>query len=87
MPELPEVETIVRELQQPLKNRVVVDFRTDWPRHIATPGLPELHRRIVGRTVEGIRRRGKYLLISFDNDETLIIHLKMSGGAVDRPCR
>jgi formamidopyrimidine-DNA glycosylase len=79
MPELPEVETVVRALRQPLIGQTIIGLRNDWLGHIVTPKLPELRRRISGRRVETIRRRGKYLVFDLSNGETLIIHLKMSG--------
>jgi formamidopyrimidine-DNA glycosylase len=79
MPELPEVETTVRALRGPLIGRTFTDVLNDWPRHIVTPTLPELQSRIRGRRVVAVSRRGKYLLFHLDGDETLIIHLKMTG--------
>ncbi len=79
MPELPEVETVVRALRQPLIGRTITAVRNDWPRHIGTPTLDELRARIQGCTVEAIHRRAKYLVFSLSQGETLIIHLKMSG--------
>ncbi len=79
MPELPEVETIVRALRRPLIGRTVTGFWTDWPRQIVTPEPDALRLRIRGRTFEATRRRGKYLVFQMDQDEVLIIHLKMSG--------
>jgi formamidopyrimidine-DNA glycosylase len=79
MPELPEVETFVRALRRPLVGGVIIGVRNDWPRHIVVPPLDELRGRIAGRRIETIDRRGKYLVFSLSDDETLIIHLKMSG--------
>jgi formamidopyrimidine-DNA glycosylase len=79
MPELPEVETFVRALRRPLTGRTIAGARNDWPRHIATPPFDQLCERVSGRRIEGINRRGKYLVFSLSDDETLIIHLKMSG--------
>lgn len=79
MPELPEVETIVRALRRPLLGRTIVDVRNDWPQHIATPEFTELHERIRGRQVEALDRRGKFLRFDLDGGEHLLIHLKMSG--------
>lgn len=79
MPELPEVETVVRALRQPLIGRTITGVRNDWPRHIATPGLDELRVRLPGCRVEAIQRRAKYLVFSLTQGETLIIHLRMSG--------
>jgi formamidopyrimidine-DNA glycosylase len=79
MPELPEVETIVRALRQPLLGRVILEVRNDWPRHVGEPELAELQERIRGLRIEAINRRGKYLLFDLCNGEHLLIHLKMSG--------
>lgn len=79
MPELPEVETTVRALRPPLVGRTFTEVRNYWPRHIVTPSLLELQRRIRGRTILTINRRAKYLVFSLTDGETLIIHLKMSG--------
>jgi formamidopyrimidine-DNA glycosylase len=79
MPELPEVETFVRALRRPLVGRIITGVRNDWPRHIVVPPLDELRARISGRRIEAVDRRGKYLVFSLSDDETLIIHLKMSG--------
>ena len=79
MPELPEVETFVRALRRPLVGRTIVDVTNDWPRHVALPPPEELRARIAGRRIEAIDRRGKYLVFTLSDDETLIIHLKMSG--------
>ena len=79
MPELPEVETFVRALRPPLVGRAIAGLRNDWPRHIAQPAPDELAARIAGRRIEAIDRRGKYLVFTLSDDETLVIHLKMSG--------
>lgn len=79
MPELPEVETIVRGLRAPLVGRTVSGFWTDWPNQIVTPEPDALAMRIRGRTFEKVGRRGKYLVFDLDQGEVLIIHLKMSG--------
>lgn len=79
MPELPEVETTVRALRQPLVGRTVIGMRNDWPRHLATPPLSAFQARIVGKQFRSIDRRGKYLVFNLSDHETLLIHLKMSG--------
>ena len=78
MPELPEVETVVRALRPVLEGRRlarVVARRPDlrWP-------LPQgLGQRLTGARVQAITRRAKYGLLSTDRGETLIFHLGMSG--------
>jgi formamidopyrimidine-DNA glycosylase len=85
VPELPEVETIVRGLREPLIGRTVTGFWTGWPKQVVTPEPDALAMRIRGRTFQNIRRRGKYLVFELDQDEILIIHLKMSGQLSVRP--
>ena len=79
MPELPEVETVVRALREPLIGRTIIGVRNRWPRHIGTPSLNELQARLQGCRIQAIHRRAKYLVFTLTEGETLIIHLKMSG--------
>jgi formamidopyrimidine-DNA glycosylase len=84
MPELPEVETVMRGLRAVLEGRRIIRAETlreglRWP-------FPEgLARRLTGATVTGFRRRGKYMLARLDTAESLLIHLGMSGRMVARP--
>lgn len=78
MPELPEVETVRRALVPAMEARKIANAfigRPDlrWP-------LPEnLGERLTGRHVGTLARRGKYLLLALDGDETMLLHLGMSG--------
>jgi formamidopyrimidine-DNA glycosylase len=79
VPELPEVETIRRQLEPELRGRrieelVVLDPR--WTRPIAPQ---KLERRVGGRKIVALRRRGKYLLLDLDQGVTLVMHLRMTG--------
>ncbi len=83
MPELPEVETIVRNLREghhgpPLKGQRIERVSLYWPRHIHTPSPSTFRRRIKGQIVQEIGRRGKFIRIQLDRGN-LIIHLRMSG--------
>ncbi len=78
MPELPEVETVVRGLRPHLEGRRlvrVVQRRADL-RFPLPPGFAE---RLTGRRVLGLGRRGKYMLVRLDGAEVLLCHLGMSG--------
>jgi formamidopyrimidine-DNA glycosylase len=78
MPELPEVETIVRALAARLVGRRISVLEQRRP-DLRFP-LPErLAERLVGRRVAGIGRRAKYILADLDDDQTLLVHLGMSG--------
>jgi formamidopyrimidine-DNA glycosylase len=84
MPELPEVETIARGLRcghagvPPMAGMQVERVTLHWPRHVATPSPSAFRRRMRGRTICDVRRRGKYLVFPLDHG-TLLVHLKMSG--------
>jgi formamidopyrimidine-DNA glycosylase len=78
MPELPEVETVVRGLRAPLAGRTIIGVQYDWPNSLVVPDGPIFTARIAGQPVRGVDRRGKYILLRLDPD-TLIIHLKMTG--------
>jgi formamidopyrimidine-DNA glycosylase len=79
VPELPEVETIRRQLEPELaghriESLEVLDER--WTRP-ADPRI--LERELAGRRIESLGRRGKYLLLELDGGATLVMHLRMTG--------
>lgn len=84
MPELPEVETIVRALQNggrgspPLVGRVIQAAEIYWQRSLAEPDPPIFLHKIRHQTVQRISRRGKFILIHLAHG-SLLIHLRMSG--------
>lgn len=78
MPELPEVETIVRCLRPRLCGLRVRSVRVLFPPVVRDPGRIPLEE-LVGRRVSGLRRRGKMILVDFSGGLTLIVHLKMTG--------
>jgi formamidopyrimidine-DNA glycosylase len=77
MPELPEVETTRRGIEPHLAGRRIREVRIREPR-LRWPVDPTLAASIEGRTVTGLGRRGKYLLVRF-GEPALLIHLGMSG--------
>ena len=79
MPELPEVETYVRELEPQLAGRRVVQAHVSWPRTVAEPSAPEFESAIAGAVFERFGRRGKYMLLGLQDGRTLIVHLRMTG--------
>lgn len=84
MPELPEIETFRRKLRDgsldspSLLGKHIQEVQLLWERTLAEPTLTEFQARIIGQTIRDFRRRAKYLLIQLDQD-TLVIHLRMSG--------
>ena len=79
MPELPEVETIRLDLDKEIVGRRIDCVSIDGARTVRRHAPSRLGQAIVGRTVKGTRRKGKYLLIDFDGDITMAAHLRMSG--------
>ena len=91
MPELPEVETIRRDLTPRIVGRTIIEA---W----VSPNAPKLVqavpagrqgepadvfcRRLAGRRIEELDRRGKYLLVRLDGGITWIVHLRMTGGLI-----
>jgi formamidopyrimidine-DNA glycosylase len=78
MPELPEVETVVRGLREPLIGHTIQHMWYDWAKTIHSPSPDEFAARIAGQTIRAVNRRAKYILIELDT-ETLLVHLKMTG--------
>ncbi|MCS7088286.1 MAG: bifunctional DNA-formamidopyrimidine glycosylase/DNA-(apurinic or apyrimidinic site) lyase [Thermoflexales bacterium] len=84
MPELPEVETIARLLAQGGLNapavlgRRIEAVEVHWQRTIAKPEPATFVAQLAGRCIHAVRRYGKYLLLDVD-EQTLLIHLRMSG--------
>jgi formamidopyrimidine-DNA glycosylase len=80
MPELPEIETIARDLiAAGIAGRTITGARVFWDRTIAEPAVPEFCRRIENRRIAGVVRRGKFLVFDFSGGGHLLMHLRMSG--------
>jgi formamidopyrimidine-DNA glycosylase len=84
MPELPEVETIVRCLRPELVGRRVLSAGLFWPRTLAAPAMGTFHQRISGQRIEAVARRAKYIHMVLSGGH-LLIHLRMSGDLLLRP--
>lgn len=80
MPELPEVQTIVNDLNAAnLIGITISAARVFWPRTVAEPSPRVFCRRIKGQQFTVIRRRGKYLVFEVADGHTMLLHLRMSG--------
>lgn len=79
LPELPEVETIRRQLEPVLKSSEISRVEVQDPKVVASGFTESFKRRLRGRTVSGVGRRGKYLRLELDSGDTLVIHLRMTG--------
>ena len=78
MPELPEVETIARNLRPDLIGLTVLDADVRWARTIAMPSVRRFKQQIRGQVIRDVSRRAKFLRILL-TDYELFIHLRMSG--------
>ena len=78
MPELPEVETVMRGLAARLQGRQIVHAELRRP-DLRWPLPAGLAARLTGARVLGFRRRAKYILMRLDDGWSLLIHLGMSG--------
>ena len=78
MPELPEVETIIRTLRPALLGKTILSADLRWNRTLVLPSPAKFQKVIRGQQIQDIFRRGKFLLIKL-SDSPLIIHLRMSG--------
>ena len=85
MPELPEVETIRSGLEPLVSGRRFVKVSLPWPGAVKHPSPEEFSHRLMGRRIEGVGRRGKYLFFPLSDGCSLIVHLKMTGRLLAAP--
>lgn len=78
MPELPEVETIRRDLARLIVGKKILDIKTDSPKQVQ-PTLNVVKKAVVGTKIEKIERRAKLLLLFLSNSKILVVHLKLTG--------
>jgi formamidopyrimidine-DNA glycosylase len=79
MPELPEVETMARDLAPLLDGATITAAWWDWERAIRHPSPERFRDGLVGRTVCGVSRRAKWLVIDLDDGAALVVQVKMTG--------
>ncbi|MCU0505605.1 MAG: bifunctional DNA-formamidopyrimidine glycosylase/DNA-(apurinic or apyrimidinic site) lyase [Chloroflexi bacterium] len=79
MPELPEVETVARDLRALVVGATIVGAACDWPRTIQTHAPDAFAAAIAGRVIEAVGRRGKRIVVELSGDRALTVHLKMTG--------
>lgn len=78
MPELPEVETVVRTLEYQLGSSTIISCSVLWDNIIAYPDVETFKKRIQGKTIHSYHRHGKYLLFDL-GDMMWICHMRMEG--------
>lgn len=80
MPELPEVETVVRGLiHDGLIGQTITSIDLHWPRSFATTKPQAMIKQLTGQTIVSLSRRAKYIIIDFNTGTRLLIHLRMTG--------
>lgn len=80
MPELPEVEVVRKDLEREIVGRKIKEVMVRLPRIIRRhANKKEFVERLVGRKITKVERRGKYIIMSLDGDDALVMHLGMSG--------
>lgn len=79
VPELPEVETVCRDLQRVLPGQVVTALVVTGARSVRRQRPDELAQRAAGAAITGVGRLGKYVVVRLDRAEALVVHLGMSG--------
>lgn len=85
MPELPEVETIRRDLDSLIVGRKIIDTEIILPKILRGGAPSRFNTRLKGRRFTGVGRRAKILILSLDSGECLLVHFKMSGRLVYVP--
>jgi formamidopyrimidine-DNA glycosylase len=79
MPELPEVETVARDLRGAVLGRRIDEVQLLRPDVVKTPPAEVFTSVLKGQRVVGVDRRGKYLLLGLDGGDELMVHLGMTG--------
>src|SRR3989304_8827357 len=80
MPELPEVETIVRELRKKIIGLKITDVWVDWPKTVKQAGgIDNFRKQVKNKKILSVRRRAKYIIMDIEGKKTIFIHQKISG--------
>src|SRR3989338_5563636 len=78
MPELPEVQTVVTQLERKIVGKTIKSFWSDWKKRIF-PSFAVFAKKVRGAAILGTRRFGKHIVIDLDNGYSIAAHLKMTG--------
>lgn len=85
MPELPEVETIRQDMIKKVKGKKIAKVEIRNGKNIKIISPQEFERRLEGKIIKDIKRRGKYLILPLDPPDFLIFHLKLTGRLLFSP--
>jgi formamidopyrimidine-DNA glycosylase len=88
MPELPEVETIARQLRaRGVEGRKILSVKVGWPRTVEPLTVASFSRQICGTTIDQVSRVGKWMMFRLSSGQTILIHLRMAGSFSLEPGR
>jgi formamidopyrimidine-DNA glycosylase len=82
LPELPEVETIRRELEPEILGLKIVSIELLWEKTLKKISADEFNRMLGGAVIIGLERRGKYLIFKTDREGGFAVHFRMTGSIV-----
>jgi len=78
MPELPEVQTIIDDLNRKIKGDTIIGFWSDWKKTVKMP-IEKFEKEIKGKKILSASRIGKNIFLNLSGGKTIYIHLKMTG--------
>lgn len=87
MPELPEVETLRRELSRAVVGLKIKDSQVLWAKAVSPLSPEEFTKQIKNKKIIGVRRRAKMLFLDLEGKKALAVHLKMTGQLIYSPRR
>src|SRR3954453_24154713 len=87
MPELPEVETVARDLRGLVVGARISDVRVSWLRTLRSQDPDAFRAAVVGRTIVATSRRAKLVVLDLDDGSAITVHLKMTGQLFVVPAR
>ncbi len=85
MPELPEVETIRRQLAPVAEGNVIEQVEVTDARWVAPASVKAFEKKLIGRRLVTLGRRGKYFVAELDDGSALVMHLRMTGNLLFTP--
>ena len=84
MPELPEVETVVREIRPVIVGKKIWKFEA-FNKSTFLPSVETFQTYLPGKTIKGVTRKGKYIVIELSEDFVMVVHLRMTGMLLFKP--
>lgn len=86
MPELPEVQTIISDLNKKIIGERITAVLSDNPKMFVSPVFTDFRKEVAGKEITDVSRRAKNIIIGLDSKKVIIIHLRMSGHLLVSNC-